>query len=362
MEILVVAIIIIGCFLRLAVFGLKLLKKDANSAEIIVWTLYVFSLALFAIGMTTHSNPYYKPIDPIDMECYSPFSDKHALTLIFYFLAFNISMMLVWVKNDILPPLTLTISLIFIVIGIIISITILLQISVHNTISLNNYNSGGEQILFSFAPLFAIFIGYRLTLQVITQKSSDAIERTYSNKYLNILNTFLAKRYRSPLWIAILLLPVFLIITLILVLFGQDINSIIKIFTDTATWTLSQQVHPPVLDHRGHYLCTVAASGHPKIVKPLRVGQRNGRQIIVNRQLLISNAFEEMIQDFSPKLHCLIRSNYDKYGYNISKQINTTLLSSITYILMKPLEWIFLISLYLFCNNPEQKINRQYAG
>lgn len=79
----------------------------------------------------------------------------------------------------------------------------------------------------------------------------------------------------------------FLIITLILVLFGQETNSIIKTFTDTVTWTLSQQVHPPVLNHRGYYLCTVAASGHPKIIKPIRMGQRNGRQIIVNRQLLI---------------------------------------------------------------------------
>jgi hypothetical protein len=362
MEILfVVAIIVIGCFLGLSVFVLKRLKKDADSTEIIIGTLYSFSLALFAIGMTTHSNPYYNPIDPVDMGCYSPFSDRHALTLIFYFLASNISMILIWNKNQVLPPLTLTLSLIFIVIGIILNSTILLQISVHDTMSLDNHNGSGEQVLFLFAPPLSILIGSWLTYEAISNKSIDALERTYSNKYLNILNTFLITRCRNPLWIVILLLPILLFVTLILVLFGQDTNSIIKVFTDTATWKLSQQVHPPILNHRGHYLCTVAALGHPKIVKPLRVGQRNGRQIIVNRQLLISNAFEEMIQDFSPKLHGLIRTSYDKYGYNISRQINTTFLSSITYILMKPLEWMFLTCLYLFCNNPEQKISRQYA-
>ncbi len=33
----------------------------------------------------------------------------------------------------------------------------------------------------------------------------------------------------------------------------------------------------------------------------------------------------------------------------------------LTYILMKPLEWFFLICLYLFVNEPEKKIARQYS-
>ena len=43
----------------------------------------------------------------------------------------------------------------------------------------------------------------------------------------------------------------------------------------------------------GHYLCSVAAKGHTQIVKPERFGVRNGGRIICNRQLLISNAFED---------------------------------------------------------------------
>ncbi|WP_374330202.1 DUF6688 family protein [Soonwooa sp.] len=67
-----------------------------------------------------------------------------------------------------------------------------------------------------------------------------------------------------------------------------------------------------------------------------------------------------MLQDFSPKTHRFVRGNYDKYGYNLSQKINSELGSNLTYILMKPLELIFLISLYLLETKPEQKISRQY--
>ncbi len=361
MELLLIAIIVLVCFFYLTVIGLKRLNRNANSIDILIGSLYIFSIILFTIGMIIHSNPYDTAINPVDMECYSPFSHNDILTLIFYYLAFNVSILLVWIRKNILPPLTLTISLVFISIGIIISLAILFQISVHNTETLYKYNSGEEQILFLFAPLFSILIGVILIFQVVTKTINETKERTYSNKYINSINTFLASKIRKPIWIVILMFPVFFIATLILILIGQDANSIIKVFTDTATWKFSQQIHPPVLDHTGHYLCTVAALGSPKIVKPIRIGQRNGKPIIVNRQLLIANAFEELIQDISPRIHGIIRKNYDKYGYNLSKKINTTYYSDLTYILMKPLEWMFLIFLYLFSINPERRINKQYA-
>jgi hypothetical protein len=348
-------------FWVLTIAGLRKLKKGKNSLESVILTLYIFSLVLFSIGLSSHSNPYYKAIDPVDLECYSPFSDKNGISLLFYVIAFKISLLLVWTKRKTLPPLTLSISLIFIAIGILISAAILLQISVHNTESLDAYNSGEEQILFIFAPIFSIIIGVYLIYQVTFQAIDETSQRVYSNKILNFLNTFLANKCRNPLWIMLLMLPVFLLITILLILFGQDTNSMVKVFTDTTTWKFSQQIHPPILDHKGHYLCTVAATGEPKIVKPLRLGTRNGKQIIVNRQLLIANAFEEWIQDIAPQIHCVIRKNYDKYGYNLSRKINTPFLSNVTYLIMKPVEWIFLICLYLFCYEPEKKINRQYA-
>jgi hypothetical protein len=150
---------------------------------------------------------------------------------------------------------------------------------------------------------------------------------------------------------------------LILTLIGQDIEALTRVYTETATWKLSQHVHPPTVDDRhGHYLCTVAAHGNPKIVKPLGIGQRHGKLIMINRQLQIANAFECLIENKSPKIHKVIRTNYDKYGINLAKRINNERLSNWTYMLMKPFEWIFLAVLYSCCIQPEELIKSQYKS
>ncbi len=356
-----VVIIAFICLITILISSLKLIKKGASAIEITLGTLYCLSLVLFAVGLSTHSTPYYIAIDTMAFPCYSPFSEHDGATLMFYFFLFFFSMILIWLNGNLLPPLTLVLCMIFILFGVILNLTILVQISVHKINSPEVINNGESQAMFLFAPLFSIIIGISLITKVMTEEIKETYSRKYSNKILRFLNNFLATKTRNPFWIFLLMFPVFFLVTLILMLFGQDSNSIIKVFTDTATWKLSQQVHPPVLEHNGHYLCTVASVGHPNIVKPLRLGKRNNKIIIVNRQLLIANAFEELVQDISPRLHCTIRKAYDNYGYNLSTKINSTFLSSLTYILMKPLEWVFLICLYLFCIKPEQKIKRQYS-
>jgi len=62
----------------------------------------------------------------------------------------------------------------------------------------------------------------------------------------------------------------------------------------------------------------------------------------------------------TPRFHRAIRNFYDKYGYPISKLIRTAWLADLTYLIMKPLEWIFLIVLYLFDKKPENRIALQY--
>ena len=92
------------------------------------------------------------------------------------------------------------------------------------------------------------------------------------------------------------------------------------------------------------------------------MGIRRGEKIVVNRQLCVANAFEDLIQEKTPRFHHFIRYIYDKYGYPLSKHINTAFQADITYILMKPLEWIFLLVLYIFDVNPENRIATQYIG
>ena len=339
----------------------KKFKKDLRPAGLTLVIGYVFSIVAFGVGLMIHQADYFTAIDPVDGMCYIPFGEKHILSLIFYFFAFHAALILLWLKGASLPPLATVLSLSFVITGIAINMIILMQISAHDTSSIDYYSRSDHILFFLFAPVLGIFIAGFLIVQVIKRNMVAAIDRVYANAFLNRLNLYLARKSNLPIWAIFLMVPVLLITTVLLLILGQDADSMVKVFTDTTTWRFSKQMHPPVLDHKGHYLCTVAVSGNPKLVKPLRLGIRAGRTIIVNRQLLIANAFEEMVQDFSPRLHRIIRHNYDRYGYNLSKKINNERLSNVVYILMKPLEWIFLVCLYLFTEKPEHRINRQYV-
>lgn len=95
-------------------------------------------------------------------------------------------------------------------------------------------------------------------------------------------------------------------------------------------------------------------------MKPLRFGTRRGETIIVNRQLCIANAFEELIRERLPVFHKKIRSAYDTYGYPLSKHITNPIKADIVYYVMKPLEWFFLLVLYMLDTRPEKRISNQY--
>lgn len=155
-------------------------------------------------------------------------------------------------------------------------------------------------------------------------------------------------------------MPLLGILIAVLTLFGQAPDSIIQAWTETSDWTLSQQVAPQNIHMDMHYLCTVAAGGHKKVVKPLRVGKRHGHRVLVNRQLCIANAFEQLLEERIPRIHRVIRNSYDKYGYPIAKHIRSPYAADLVWFLMKPLEWFFLIVLYLFDRKPENRIAVQY--
>ena len=96
------------------------------------------------------------------------------------------------------------------------------------------------------------------------------------------------------------------------------------------------------------------------MVKPLRTGKRHGHEVLVNRQLCIANAFEQLLEERTPRFHKAVRGLYDKTGYPIAKHIRSPYLADAIYFLMKPLEWLFLLVLYLFDPKPENHIAVQY--
>jgi hypothetical protein len=166
--------------------------------------------------------------------------------------------------------------------------------------------------------------------------------------------------------IFLICLPVLLVVTTFLLLFGQKPDSVIRAFTETYKHGLSQWDYQcENVACGGHYLCSVAAKGHKEIVKPVRLGVRNGGLIICNRQLLISNAFEELIQEKLPYLHKIIRRQYNKVGDLVHRHyhvFDNRFVSDFIYILMKPLEWLFLLVLYIWDKKPENRIASQYLN
>ncbi len=165
-----------------------------------------------------------------------------------------------------------------------------------------------------------------------------------------------------PLAAFLLMWPLLGILIAVLVLFGQAPDSVIRAWTETSDWNLSRRVAPQNIYYDEHYLCTVAAGGHRKIVKPLRLGVRHGHEVIVNRQLCVANAFEQILEERTPRLHRAVRNFYDKYGFPVARCIRSPYMADLIYYLMKPLEWAFLAVLYLTDVRPEDRIAVQYMG
>lgn len=352
--------VLILAFLILPIIGFFVYKqyRVQHSAIRVVEFLFILgfigTIILFGFGCLLNDNDYFEAIDIVD-EGYSPFAFKHVLTLIVFSLLAMFGLIKLWLQGRAMPPLMFVLAIIFVLIGVPLSIAILIQVS-------SNANPGGGAFLFVGLPLIYIVTSIIVLFKVVSEEVNEAAQKVYQNRFLQYINQKLANTTTQPYWVFILLFPVFIIIVAMLMLFGQDAQSVFKVFTDTTTWNFSEKTHPPFLDHKGHYLCTVAACGSPEVVKPIRLGKRHGLEIIVNRQLQVANAFEELIQENAPTLHRLIRKMYDQYGYPLSKKINTKRGSNLTYYLMKPLEYGFLFVLYLFSCQPEQKIAKQYAG
>ncbi len=211
-------------------------------------------------------------------------------------------------------------------------------------------------------PLNFIIIAARTVRQVVWQKAEiDRKQMRHAEpRKLRRLSHLLDRAANWP-WLALILaLPLLGAMIAILALFGQEPDSVIKAWAETADWTLSQKIAPQNIQQDQHYLCTVAAGGHRKGVKPLRTGKRHRHRVVVNRQLCIANAFEQLLEERVPRFHRLVRGLYDKTGYPIAKHIRSPYLADAIYVIMKPLEWAFLAVLYLCDAKPENRIAVQY--
>lgn len=284
-------------------------------------------------------------------------SESNILIIIIFSLLAGISYLYTSTKKRNIPPLVSLFLNLFMLTGIIIAISIASQIGFTN-----HFFLGLPLINFIGCIPFIVlmFMGLKNLHEINIlhiEKNTLHYTKRWEKQLYNLLHYNLWKKY--PV-LMLLCLPFITMVSQILTLLGQKPDAIILAFTQTYHYTFSELICTYNHNTDCHYLCTVAAQGHTKFVKPTRLGIRNGNSIVVNRQLLIANAFEDILEDKFPKIHRIVRRNYDKYGFPLSKYIKNKWSSDITYLVMKPLEWIFLIVIYCVDQKPENRIAIQY--
>lgn len=292
---------------------------------------------------------------------HEPFSSDYALSLFLFALAAVVCLVILS-RGKILPPLAAAMCVSGVYGGIILSLFFISQLSV-NLLDFDDVYFLAIPYLILFCVNY-IIIAARVIRETILLYTAHFRENDIEPK--NAIDKHLRKILEKSagwIWFPILgIIPITGLLMIICILFGQGPFGIIKAFTETSDWAYSTMISPPPVEYEGHYLCTVAVNGHEKVVKPTRLGIRHGVKIGVNRQLCVANAFEQLIEDKAPRFHKWVRHVYDKYGYPISKHITTKLRADLVYIAMKPLEWLFLLTLYLFDKDPECRIAVQYTG
>lgn len=319
----------------------------------VVFTFIYWTISQFR----EYHEPIYVPMDVYGV--HTPVSGDHMLTIVVLSLLGYAAYALLRYRRNKLSPLVFVISMSLLLIANGVGLLAMVQLSKYVFRS----KSGHLALLTPGMFLSLLPFNFLLLSTLLIKERCGEIagsDQVYDSPLLTKINGFVVQSNRQFTIAVGLLFPVYAVLTMVLTLFGQSPDSVIKAFTETSDWTLSQKVSPPPVEMQDHYLCTVSLRGSDKRVKPLRCGLRRGQKIIVNRQLMVANAFEELIQVKFPQVHGFIRHAYDTYGYPLSKHITTEKRANVTYILMKPLEYVFILLLYLFDQKPENRIAAQY--
>ena len=342
-------------------------KKRTARFEFLSFALGIFyMLLLYGIWQPRFwEESIVKPNDMSSL--HEPLSREHILTIL-VLAAVGLAAYAVLRSRKERPPLAKVLAMAGVYIGIAVNLLFIIQllgVLADNSVFMNALPF--DVLLMLLVPFNYIVLAVVLLVETVREQGRKLEEEEisggaepYKSRFLHDCSRILAGSRRWALYALLLTLPLLCVIVVILLLFGQKPDSVIRAFTETADWTLSTKVAPPEVVVDAHYLCTVALRGHEKLVRPTRMGLRRGERIVVNRQLCVANAFEQLLEERTPRFHRAVRKFYDTYGYPVSRHIRTPLAADAVYLIMKPLEWLFVAVLYLFDAKPEDRIARQY--
>ena len=342
-------------------------KKRTARFEFLSFALGIFyMLLLYGIWQPRFwEESIVKPNDMSSL--HEPLSREHILTIL-VLAAVGLAAYAVLRSRKERPPLAKVLAMAGVYIGIAVNLLFIIQllgVLADNSVFMNTLPF--DVLLMLLVPFNYSVLAVVLLVETVREQGQKLEEEEisggvelYKSRFLNDCSRILAGSRRWALYALLLTLPLLCVIVVILLLFGQKPDSVIRAFTETADWTLSTKVAPPEVVVDAHYLCTVALRGHEKLVRPTRMGLRRGEKIVVNRQLCVANAFEQLLEERTPRFHRAVRKFYDTYGYPVSRHIRTPLAADAVYLIMKPLEWLFVAVLYLFDAKPEDRIARQY--
>lgn len=336
-------------------------EKEAPVFELIAFLMgSIYTMLALAVwelpDYRTPLNGYGTP------KVHEPFSKEYFLSIMLFALWGFFSYFILKFKRKSLPPLREAFYLAGVYAGCGLSLVWIFQLLMGA--SPEGVGTGeGEgflAVVLCVVPVIFLIHAVHLMVRLVKEKADKQAGINYENPVLQRMNLWLLKGANLFFAAVIGLLPVLGILVMILCLFGQQPDGIILAFTKTSDWILSGETAPPPVYYDTHYLCTVSLRGHAGLVKPFRYGLRRGEKIVVNRQLCVANAFEQLLMEKTPRFHKMVRTFYDTYGYPVSRHINSPWSADAVYLIMKPLEWIFAAALYFFDEKPEDRINSQY--
>lgn len=345
-------------------------KRQRPMQGVWLFDLYVFGLGAFCeilyLGLLRNMTNYDWEVQLSNMEKHTPiYTGAAAMVVILWMLGLIGYAILQYIPLRKLPPLVTVLSISAMYLGV--AELILFTIQVFDPVG----DGSLTDLCLLLLPICCVLIVARLLLAKIqewnhmvqnAEKERFGTGKICQNSVLRWCDGILRKAAWWPVLGMVLMFPLLGILIAILMLFGQAPDSVIKAFTETSDWNLSLRQAPQNVMYDEHYLCTVAAGGHKKIVKPIRLGRRHGHEVIVNRQLCIANAFEQVLEERTPGFHRTLRHFYDTYGFPVARLIHSKYTADLVYFIMKPLEWIFLCVLYLTDAHPENRIAVQYTG